>query len=276
MEARFVFIHPDDPGEILLATSLIRCVKRQVEGAQVYSLVREDHSWLLESNPFLDEIFPFREQPGELSELIRDFLPDYLIDLDGSRRVKRFKSEVKVLDFTLKRRWTTRPWRENAFATCRLFDVTDDGVGPDLIVPPLDPRILPSEFLDGYIALSLESAGKPGLPVTESQVVELAVMIEKPIVVTGSQTERGLANRIGQLAGCAVFPVCGDLSPSQTASVVAGAEGVVLFDSFWDQVAAALGKKKIFIGSKGTPPNLVETALWARSLIKTSHDRDTL
>ncbi len=266
MEARFVILHPDDPAEILLATPLIRCIRTQVEGALVYSAVKKEHLWLLSSNPFLEELFVYQEKPDELLEDLRNFLPDYLIDLDGSRITRRLKGQLKVLDFTINRLNFWEPWSQRAFKTGKLFDVTDDGKGSQLIAAPLDTELLPSDFLDGYLILSLDNAGKSKRLLTDEQIIELAVLTEKPIVVTGNSGDRDLANRIGQASGCAVFPTCGDLTYSQIGSLLSHARGSIVFNAFWDQVAAALGKETFFITENSTLSDRKDIALWARSL----------
>jgi hypothetical protein len=240
LESRFVILHSEDPGEILLSTALVRCLKNQVEGSFAYSLVREEHRWLLENNTRLDGVFTYRENPKELLDDLRDFLPDYLIDLDGGPGVRRFKNRLKVLDFALRRKKVKGDWMAAAFDTCRLFDVNDDGAGPEFHFPPSDPGLLPSDFLKGYLVLSLENPpGSVGW--SEEDIVNLAVMIEKPIVVTGRDTDRDLADRISQMAGCAVFPTCGDISRTQVASLIGESRGLVTFDPFWRFMGEAAG-----------------------------------
>ena len=275
MEARFVLLHPDDPGEILSATALIRCLKTQVEGAQVYSVVRGSHLWLLENNPYLDDIFVYQDNPKELQEQLIDFLPDYLIDLDGRRELRRFKGRLKVLDFTINRKNSGDQWSKRAFETCTLFDVQDDGKGPQFVPAPLEPELLPSEFLKGYLVLSLDSSSKSH-PLSDDLIINLVVMIEKPVVVTGTLSDRNLADRISQSTGCAVFPTCGDLTPSQIAAVFGRAKGAIVFDSIWDQVTTALGTGRVVIRENMDNENLKDIALWARSLFQPNHDRLTV
>lgn len=275
MEARFVILHPDDPGEILLSTTLIRCLKTQVEEAQVYSVMKDSHHWLLEANPWLDGIFVYQDKPDELLELLKDFLPDYLIDLDGSRKVRRFKNRLKVLDFSINRKNQREQWSAQAFKTCSLFDVQDDGKGRQFVAAPFDPELLPSEFLKGYVVLSLESCHDQR-PIPDDRIIELAVMTEKPIVITGRAGDRDLSNRISQSTGCAVFPTCGDLTSSQIASVIDRANGAIVFDSLWNEVATVLGTERITITENTGPAQLKEIALWARSLFNASHDRITI
>lgn len=265
MEARFIILFPDDPGEILSATPLIRCLRTQVDGAQVFPVVRESHQWLLEFNPHLEEQFIYREKPEELLERLQDFLPDYVIDLDGTRAVRRFKNRLKVLDFTIRKKGTADSWTARAFDTCKLFDVQDDGRGLQFVPEPLDPELLPSEFLKGYVVLSLD-APPEGRKLTDDQIIELTVMTEKPIVVTGGAGDRNLANRISQSTGCAVFPTCGDFTFSQIGSLFGGSRGVVTFDPFWNRLTEAIGTGRVFPGYDGNPANPKDIALWARSL----------
>jgi ADP-heptose:LPS heptosyltransferase len=275
LEARFILLHPDDPGEILSATALIRCLRTQVDGALVYSVVKDEHRWILEHDPHLDEIFPYRKAPEELADQLVDFLPDYLIDLNGSREVRRFKNRLKILDFTISRKLSAGSWDERAFATCRLFDVQDDGTGARIVTNDRYKELLPGGFLEGYLVLSLDS-DHMHRQMTDEQIIEMVVMTEKPIVVTGGLPDRRLADRIGQSTGCAVFPTCGDLDRPEIASVIAHANGIIAFDPLWSRAAEAAGVKGLTIISKQDSANLRDLALWARSLFNPDHERNTI
>jgi len=271
LEARFVILHPNDPGKILSATPLIRCLKTQVEEAYVYSIVKKSHLWILESNPYLDEIFCYQEDLKELIDPIRDFLPDYLIDLDGSRDTRRFKRRIKILDFTIKSHQRGRLWLQRAFDTCQLFDVADDAQGEQIQINARYQEVLPSTFLNGYLVLSLDGQ-LPKRPLTDEQIIQLAVMIEKPIVITGSLEDRHLADQIGQASGCAVFPTCGDLNGSEIASIVGHAQGLIGFGSLWNQVSSALSIVQRVISSPLDADDLQQHVLWARSLFLNIHE----
>jgi ADP-heptose:LPS heptosyltransferase len=135
--------------------------------------------------------------------------------------------------------------------------------------------LLPGNFLAGYLVLSLESETQPRL-LTDEQIIEMAVMIEKPIVITGLTGDRNLADRIGQSTGCAVLPTCGDLSLPEKVSVTGHAAGVIAFDPFWSKIAAATGKSGMALLNREDIPNLKDIALWARSLVSTKNDRETI
>jgi len=275
LEARFIILHPDDPGEILLATALIRCLKTQVEKALVYSVVKEPHRWLLDSNPYLDEIFVYQENPKELLDQLKDFLPDYLIDLNGGREVRRFKNRLKVLDFSINRKNIGDQWSKRAFETCTLFDVQDDGKGQQFEKTSLYKELLPGDFLEGYLVLSLDSSTH-ARPISDDQIIQMVVMTEKPIVVTGNLNDRDLADRIGQSTGCAVFPTCGDLTLPEIASVLSHAKGAIVFESIWNQITTAAGISSVVIRENMDITNLTDITLWARSLLHPGHDRITI
>ena len=274
MEVAFIILHSGQPREILLSTALIRCIKTQVDGAFVYSLIREEFRWLLESNPHIDGIFTYRKAPEEVLDPMRDLLADYLIDLNGGREVRRFKNRLKVLDFTIRLGPDPDTWTERAFATCSLFDVSDDHAGPQLDADDRYLGLLPGSFHDGYLVLSLDRLSL-ARTIPEEQIIEMVVMTEKPMVVTGSKDDRTLADRIGQSTGCAVFPTCGDLSPAEILSIQKHANGMIAFDPFWGEAAEAMRIKSRLLCAPVSATQLKDIALWGRSLFHPTHGRNS-
>ena len=63
---KYLIIRLSSIGDIVLSTTLLRCLKDQVEGAEIHFLTKEKYSSLLESNPYIDKIHFFR---GNFSEL---------------------------------------------------------------------------------------------------------------------------------------------------------------------------------------------------------------
>ncbi len=243
MEARFIVLLPDNPGMILLATPLIRGLKKQVEESYVYAMVQSDCTWLIQGNPYVDEILTWQNKPDEQIPNVRDLLPDYLINLDEQRSYRRLQRKTKVLEFTVPKsgKHQSGAYSERIFKTVNLFDVEDDKLGIDFQYPTFDPEWLPEKFLGGYVILSLET------PVyvkklTDDRLVELAALIEKPLVVTGPAAERELAEGIGKRTGCIVFPACGDFPDPETASLISASKAVIAYDSKWTGIARAMGK----------------------------------
>jgi hypothetical protein len=274
LEVAFVLLHSGQPGEIIASTALIRCIKNQVEGAEIFSVVREDVAWLLSANPYISDLFTFTKTPEELATHLRDLLPDYLIDLHGGREVRRFKNRLKVLDFTIRNSKSPETWLEHAFATCQLFDVQDDGLGKQLFAGEQYIDLLPGSFHNGYLVLSLDRD-----PVTQSvsdeSIIEMVVMTEKPMVITGPAKYRSLADRIGQSTGCAVFPTCGDLNPEEILSILKHSNGVISMNVLGGELADAL-KVPVKIMNEPLDGDVTKNiALWGRSQFHPNHGRNS-
>jgi ADP-heptose:LPS heptosyltransferase len=270
LEACFVVLLPDDPAEILSSAILIRCLKAQVEDAIVHAVIRDDLQWLIFWHPELDGLITWREKPLELLEPLRDFLPDYIIDLDGTKRTHRLKARLKVLDFHIRRKRSGNDWPADAFETCRLFDVEDDGNGYRFVPEPFEGSLLPEDYMQGYLVLSLDSP-ETVRPIPDDRLIEMAVMTEKPMVITGKAADRNLANRIAQASGCAAFPACGDFTPGQTAAIISRSVGVIALDHLWTTVAGSLGLP-VMNPAAGDPSSV---AIWARTLFPSGHGRKT-
>jgi|GEM_PF-690430 len=284
MEVRFVVLLPDNPGKILTATSLVRGLKAQVGDSYVYVMLRRSSEWLIRGNSSMDEVLSWQDKPDELAGLVRNLLPDYLIDLDEGNLYRRFKRRTRLLCFTSgqDRKENPAPYGERIFKTVRFFDVTDDGKGPDFQFPAYNPDWLPEKFLGGYVVLVLyERSLKADMP--EERLVELVSLIEKPLVVAGPAGERPLADRIAQKTGCSAFPVCGDFPEPETASLIGASNAVMCFGQGWAGLALVLNKPVLRIGKPGTGQdecgeirvidpttgNLQEAALYVRKWFNT-------
>lgn len=278
MEVKFLICLPDDPGEILLSTALIRCLKNQVADSMVIPVVRDSYTWLLSGNPFADELLSYRNKPEEILLPVKDQGADYLIDLDGTGRLRRFKKRLKVLDFNLERnglgdsperkrmfgkRNPGGSWTERAFKTLSVFDVADDDLGPEYNALPPDPDWMPGDFHNGYLVICLHALEQSGI-LTESQLTQLAGMIEQPLIITGTQEDREMADHIGIQVGCSVLPACGDFSDPQIASVIKGSEAVLAFNPFWSLMAVVLNKPLAPLSDLDMP----RISAWMRQWIK--------
>jgi ADP-heptose:LPS heptosyltransferase len=258
-----MILFPDNAGDILLATPLIRSLKTQVADSYIYAALPASKSWVLQGNPNVDEIIPYSDKPDELIDGVRDLMPDYFIDLEGKRLYRRLKRKTKIFDFCIGRvPKGSENLRERLFRVADVFDIQDDQGGLDFAPSAFNPDWLPEKFLSGFAALALEpSESQPMME--EEQLIELVSLVEKPTVVIGGANTRKLAESIGQRTGCTVFPVCGDFSESEMAAIISACRVLVSYDNLWHQIGTAIGKPVIKIGLQDTQ-TLPETATWIR------------
>jgi ADP-heptose:LPS heptosyltransferase len=53
---KFLIIRFSSIGDIVLTTPVVRCLKLQVEGAEVHYLTKSSFRGIIESNPYVDKI----------------------------------------------------------------------------------------------------------------------------------------------------------------------------------------------------------------------------
>ena len=100
---KFLVIRFSSIGDIVLTTPAIRCLKQQVDNAEVHFLTKYNFKAVTEGNPYIDKFFYFKDN---LSFLIKDLKLeeyDYIIDLHHNFRSKRiaWALNVKVLTYNL-------------------------------------------------------------------------------------------------------------------------------------------------------------------------------
>lgn len=259
-----MILFPENPGEILLATPLIRSLKTQVTDNYIYAVLPASLSWILKGNPHIDEIFPYSDKPDELIGAVRDLMPDYFIDLEGKKLYRRLKRKTKIFDFCISRvpMSISGNQRERLFRLAEVFDVKDDQGELDFIPAGFNSDWLPEKFLGGFAALALEVQENEPM-MEEERLIGLVSLIEKPTVVIGQAGTRKLAERIGQRTGCTVFPACGDFNESEMAAIISASRVLVSYDTPWHLIGTALGKPVLKLGLQD-PASLPEAATWIR------------
>ncbi|HBB90356.1 MAG: hypothetical protein A2X22_00770 [Bacteroidetes bacterium GWF2_49_14] len=259
-----MILFPENPGEILLATPLIRGLKTQVTDSYIYAVLPASLFWILQGNPHVDEIISYSDRPDEMIGGVRDLMPDYFIDLEGKKLYRHLKRKTKIFDFCIGRvpKSNGGNQRERLFRLAEVFEVKDDQGGLDFAPAGFNPDWLPEKFMGGFAALALEVQENEPM-MEEDRLIGLVSLVEKPTVVIGAANTRKLAERIGQRTGCTVFPACGDFNESEMAAIISASRVLVSYDTYWSLIGTAIGKPVLKIGIQD-PAGLPEAATWIR------------
>ena len=156
-------------GDIVLTTPVIRVLKTQLK-AEVHFLTKIQFASVVGSNPYLDKNYSFRDNLGDLIQVLRKENYDLIIDLHKNIRSYRLRLALKVktlsyrklsvqkflltkfgIDFMPKRHITLR-----CLDALKPLGVVDDGAGLDYFIPPNDEVSidqLPVPHRDGFIAI---------------------------------------------------------------------------------------------------------------------------
>jgi len=267
---KFLIIRFSSIGDIVLTTPVVRCLKNQVEGAQVHFLVKKQFSPVVAQNPYIDKLHIFE---GDLNTTIKELQSeqfDYIIDLHKNIRSSIVRSKLRLFSFRVNkinfRKWLIVKLKINRLPdkhivdryleTASAFDIKNDGKGLDYFIPDqdeVDRSVLPGSFQKEYIGLAIG-----GMHYTKQmpreKLVQLIRSLRMPVILLGSKDDRSQGDEI--INSCPDTPIynsCGQFNINQSASLVRQASLVITPDTGLMHIAAAFKKKIISVWGNTIP-----------------------
>jgi len=261
---KFLVIRFSSIGDIVLTTPVIRCLKTQVEGAEIYYLTKKCFSPILKGNPYIDRILEYDNNLDSLIKEARKENIHYLIDLHNNIRSFTVKKSLGLLSFSLNKinlqKWLIVNLKINKLPnahivdryleTARLFDIKNDGKGLDYFIPEedrVDISTLPLPFQNGYIAFAIGAKhNTKKLPV--EKIINICKNLNYPVVILGGKEDKKngviIKNELNN-----IFNGCGEFNINQSASIVKQSKLIIAHDTGLMHIAAAF--KKIIISVWG-------------------------
>jgi heptosyltransferase-2 len=269
--AKFLIIRFSSIGDIVLTTPVIRCLKTQVEAAEVHYLTKQQFGPVLKDNPYIDKLwFYTKEKHNELIRALQQEHFDFVIDLHHNLRTLRFKRKLKLLSFSFNKlnveKWLLVNFGINKLPdvhivdrylkTVELFDVKNDGKGLEYYISEEDRALPPEiqkELPENYHALVIG-----GQHFTKkAPAAKLALLCRKlqlPVVILGGKEDKPEADKItAEVTDNVVVNLAGVLSLQQSAYLVSRAATVITHDTGLMHIAAAFRKKVISIWGNTIP-----------------------
>ena len=266
---KFLIIRFSSIGDIVLTTPVIRCLKEQVEDAEIHYLTKKQFTPVLQANPYIDKLHILGDTLGEVTDKLKEESFDYIIDLHNNLRSRIVKSRLKRIAFSFdklnREKWLLVNLHINRLPdihivdryleTVRLFDVKNDGKGLDYFIPPEEEvalSSLPADFRDGYtgIVLGAQHATKK-LPV--ERLIALCSMVEQPVVLLGGPGDKNTAEEIVKNSSGSIYNACGKFSINQSASLVKQANAIITHDTGLMHIAAAFKKTILSVWGNTIP-----------------------
>jgi ADP-heptose:LPS heptosyltransferase len=270
MKVKFLIIRFSSIGDIVLTTPVIRCLKQQVEGAEVHFATKKEYASLVSSNPYVDKVHLLE---GTLNDLIRKLKEehfDYIIDLHHNIRSYIIKTRLRLITFAFNKinfqKWLLvylkikkLPQKhivDRYLETCYLFDIVNDNKGLDFFIAAeneVDIKTFPEAFVNEYVAIAIGAKhNTKKMPV--ELLAEVCSKIKRPIILLGGKEDIENASLIISLSGKSeIMNTCGAYNLQQAASVVRQAKLVVTHDTGLMHIAAAFKKKIISIWGNTIP-----------------------
>jgi heptosyltransferase-2 len=271
---KFLVIRFSSIGDIVLASPVLRCLKKQVLTAEVHFLTKTSFSAVTIGNPYVDKFFYFDKEIDPVISLLKEEEYDYVIDLHNNFRSNKVKRSLGVKSYTIdklnlekflltKLRINIMPGRhitKRSLDTVSAFGVKDDGGGLDYFIPPSDTvkeSDIPASHLAGYIAMVIgASYHTKKLPV--HKLIALCEKISHPIILLGGKEDAAVGEEIASKFDGKVYNACGKFSLNESADLVRRSRLVISHDTGLQYIASAFNKTVLAIWGSTSPKLDVE------------------
>ncbi|MDP4187444.1 MAG: glycosyltransferase family 9 protein [Bacteroidota bacterium] len=266
---KFLIIRFSSIGDIVLTTPVVRCLKKQLEGAEIHYVTKKKFASVLYGNPYIDKIHLF---DGDLNKTITELKSekfDYVIDLHHNLRSLIVKFRLGVMDFSFNKlnlkKWLLVHFKINKLPrvhivnryldTVKLFDIVNDNQGLDYFIPSSDEvnvDSLPETFRNGFISFVI-GARHATKRLPNDKIISVCRKINLPVILLGGKEDMANGDEIAEIAGEKILNMCGKLNLNQSASLVRQSRLVISHDTGLMHIAAAFKKKIISVWGNTVP-----------------------
>src|SRR4051812_22280496 len=192
-------------GDIVLTTPVVRCLKTQLDDAEIHYATKQKFAGLFEENPYIDKVHFLN---GGLRQYIHQLKAekfDCVIDLHNNLRTRIIKSSLGIKSYSFNKlnweKWLMVNLKINKLPNVHIVDryletvkelgIKNDSLGLDYFIPEKDHvpvEWLPETHRSGYVAyvIGAQHATKK-LPLRK--MIELCDKINKPIILLGGKED---------------------------------------------------------------------------------------
>jgi ADP-heptose:LPS heptosyltransferase len=261
---KFLIIRFSSIGDIVLTTPVVRCLKQQLDGAEIHFLTKKNFQGIVANNPYVDKVWTIEKKVSEVMANLQKEKFDYVIDLHSNLRTAQVKWRLGAKNLTFDKinvqkwlmvqmkinRLPKRHIVERYLDTVLSLGVKNDGRGLDYFILPKD-EVNVSEY-GKYIAFVIGAAhATKRLP--KEKIIEICQQTQQTILLLGGKDEKEIGAAIAQAAGQHVINTCGNYNLNQSASLVRQADYVITHDTGLMHIAAAFQKKIISVWGNTIP-----------------------
>ena len=258
-------------GDIVLASPVFRCIKKQLPDASVHFVTKASFRLVTEANPYIDKFFYYDYDFPILLKELKEENYDYVIDLHNNFRSNKIKRALKKESYTIdklniqkflltKLNIDLMPdihITQRSLNTLAALNVKDDGLGLDYFIPKKDvvrQDDIPAAHSAGYIAVVIGATYfTKKLPVHKLQ--ELCYKIDHPIMLLGGKEDRANGELISALDPVKIYNACGKFNINESADLIRKSKLVISHDTGLQYIACAFKKPVLAIWG-GTSPKL--------------------
>ncbi len=269
--AKILIIRFSSIGDIVLASPVFRCVKKQLPDSEVHLLTKEDFKIVTQHNPYIDKFFYYKNNIEEILSELKQQEYDVVIDLHNNIRSNKIKRSLQKETYTIdklsfqkfmltKLKVNIMPDRHitnRSLQTVSKLGVRDDGAGLDYFITPSDEvslQDIPAPHQLGFIAIVIgANHNTKKMPIPKLQ--ELCAKINYPIILLGGKNEYAAGEAIAAVDSIKIYNSCGKFTLNESADIIKKSKLVVSHDTGLQYIACAF-QKPLFAIWGGTSPKL--------------------
>ena len=266
---KFLIIRFSSIGDIVLTTPVIRCLKKQVPGAEIHFLTKESFHTVIDHNPYIDKLHVLAHSWELMIHELKLEEYDHIIDLHNNVRTLRVKRALDRPSHSFYKLNLQKFIYVNTkinvmpaihivdryLNTVKSFGVKNDGEGLDYFIPSkeeTDKKDIPASHHAGYIGIVIGAAhNTKKYPV--HKLKELCARLDHPIILLGGKEDRRNAEEITAVDPIKIYNACGKFSINESADLVRKAKLVVSNDTGLMHIAAAFKKPVISLWGNTVP-----------------------
>jgi len=256
-------------GDIVLTTPVVRCLKAQIDNAEIHYVTKIQYQSILQDNPYIDKFILLQESLADLIQDLKKEKYDVVIDLHNNLRTRILKWKLGVRSFSFNKlnieKWLMVNLKINHLPDQHIVDrylettkslgIKNDALGLDYFIPDKDEvpfEWLPESYRGGFVAYAIGGQHETKkLPL--KRMIELCKKINKPIVLLGGKEDFDNGERVLIELQNSILNTCGKLNLNQSASLLKKASYVFSHDTGLMHIAAAFRKEVFSIWGNTIP-----------------------
>ena len=275
MKKKILIIRFSSIGDIVLASPVFRCVKKQLPDAQVHFLTKFSYKIVTAANPFIDKFFYYENNIEELIVKLKAENYDHVIDLHNNIRSNKIKRLLACDTHTIEKLtfqkflltqlnidvMPDRHITQRSLDTVFALGVKDDGGGLDYFIAKeyeLKQDDIPTSHLAGFIVIVIGATYfTKRFPV--HKIIELCNKINHPIILLGGKEDAANGKIIADNDSVKIYNACGKFNISESADIIKKSKLVVSNDTGMQYIACALKRPVIALWGSTSPDLDVES-----------------
>ena len=204
-------------GEVVLASPVVRCLKEQIDRAEIHVCTRPAYACLVEHNPHIKTCHVGGDNPLTLIRQLRAERFDLIVDLQNNLLTSVLKASLAVRAYSvetylfrhlvyLRSKINTLPPGhvvDRYFAAIEPLGIEDDEKGADYFIPykdQVEADWLPVTHQADYVAYAIGGRNFTSrLPV--SKMIELCSQLDFPVVLLGNKADRAAGEAVLKALG---------------------------------------------------------------------------